>query len=73
MDSKKFTTVDEYFTSVPDNSKTLLLQLRNTIRKAAPKAEELISYNMPAFKLHGILVYYVQTKITLVFIQPDHP
>ena len=32
--------------------------MRITIKKAAPQAEELISYNMPAFKLHGMLVYY---------------
>lgn len=33
-------------------------KLRSLIRKAAPKAEELISYKMPAYKLHGVLVYF---------------
>ena len=32
------------------------------LKKAAPGAEELISYNMPAFKLHGVLVYYAGYK-----------
>jgi uncharacterized protein YdhG (YjbR/CyaY superfamily) len=35
-----------------------LAQLRETIIKAAPEAEETISYNMPAYKLHGSLVYF---------------
>lgn len=33
-------------------------QVRITIKKAAPKSEELISYNMPAFKYNGVLVYF---------------
>ncbi|TAL72206.1 MAG: hypothetical protein EPN88_05095, partial [Bacteroidetes bacterium] len=36
----------------------LLEQLRVTIKKAAPKAEEIISYGMPAFKLNGVLVWF---------------
>ena len=35
-----------------------LEQLRETIRAAAPGAEELISYQMPAYKLNGMLVYF---------------
>ncbi|MDP1993767.1 MAG: DUF1801 domain-containing protein [Ignavibacteria bacterium] len=54
----KFKTVDEYFSTFPKNVKNILTQLRKTIKQAAPQAEELISYNMPAFKLNGILVYY---------------
>ncbi|MFA6978008.1 MAG: DUF1801 domain-containing protein [Ignavibacteriaceae bacterium] len=56
--SKKFKTVDEYFSTFPKNVKNILTELRKTIKQAAPQAEELISYNMPAFKLNGILVYY---------------
>ena len=55
---KKFKTVDAYFSALPDGSKTQLLNLRRIIRSAAPKAEEVISYNMPAFREHGMLVYY---------------
>ena len=35
-----------------------LRELRSLIRKAAPGAEEVISYNMPGFKLHGMLAWY---------------
>jgi uncharacterized protein YdhG (YjbR/CyaY superfamily) len=35
-----------------------LQELRDTIKKSAPQAEEVISYNMPAFKLQGMLVWY---------------
>lgn len=58
----KFTTVDEYISTFPANEKKLLQQMRTTIHKSAPKAEELISYNMPAFKLNGMLVYYAAYK-----------
>ena len=37
---------------------TLLEQIRKTIKQAAPEAEEVISYQMPAYKQHGILVYF---------------
>jgi len=60
--STKFKTVDEYFAAFPANTKAILKELRKTIRQAAPQAEELISYNMPAFTLHGRLVYYAAYK-----------
>ncbi len=56
--SNKFITVDEYFSSLPISVKKLMQTMRKTIKQAAPQAEEVISYNMPAFKLNGILVYY---------------
>ncbi len=40
----------------------LLEEMRETIRQAAPRAEEVISYNIPAFKQNGILVYYAAHK-----------
>jgi uncharacterized protein YdhG (YjbR/CyaY superfamily) len=55
---KKFTTVDEYMSDLEPAQKKTLEGLRKTIQKAAPKAEELISYNIPAFKFHGQLVFY---------------
>lgn len=51
-------TVDAYIAGFPEATQKLLKQLRNTIRKAAPKAEEGISYQMPAYKLNGVLVYF---------------
>ena len=56
--STKFKTVDEYLSTFPAPTRRILQDVRQTIKKAAPKAEEVISYNMPAFKLHGVLVYY---------------
>ncbi len=54
--------IDSYISIVPEKMRPLLIKLRQTIRKAAPEAEELISYGMPAFKYHGILVYFAGFK-----------
>jgi len=54
----KFKTVDEYFSVFPATTKKILQEVQKTVKQAAPQAEELISYNMPAFKLHGMLVFY---------------
>jgi len=58
MESKKFKSVDEYISILPKKSKEQALQMRKTIRQSAPEAEEVISYNMPAYKYHGMLVYF---------------
>lgn len=60
--STKFKTVDEYLSAFPVTTQKLLQEVRQAIKKAAPKAEEMISYNMPAFKFHGALVYYAAYK-----------
>ncbi|MGE5352113.1 MAG: iron chaperone [Acidobacteriota bacterium] len=59
---KKFSTVDEYMSGFPPEVKDVLEGLRKAIRQAAPKAEEVISYNMPAYKFNGILVYFAGHK-----------
>jgi uncharacterized protein YdhG (YjbR/CyaY superfamily) len=46
-------TTDEYLARVPEDARAALENLRKVIRSAAPDAEELISYQMPAFKYHG--------------------
>jgi uncharacterized protein YdhG (YjbR/CyaY superfamily) len=51
-------SVEEYFDRVPPPFRKALGELRKTIRAAAPDAEELISYQMPAFRQDGMLVYY---------------
>lgn len=48
----------EYKTSYPEETQMLLERLRVTVKKAAPQAEEVISYGMPAFKLNGMLVWF---------------
>lgn len=54
--------VDAYIKQFPKNVQEALQQLRNTIRAAAPKAEEVISYKMPGYKFHGMLVYFAGYK-----------
>ncbi len=56
--TKRFKTVDEYIKSYPKDVGVKLQTVREIIKKIAPKAEESISYNMPAFKLQGVLVYF---------------
>lgn len=48
----------EYITSYPEETQLLLERVRVTVKKAAPQAEEVISYGMPAFKLNGMLVWF---------------
>jgi uncharacterized protein YdhG (YjbR/CyaY superfamily) len=52
-----FKTVDEYI-SVPAHQRKALEQIRSTVKKLVPDAEEKISYNMPMFYLGGMFVAY---------------
>jgi uncharacterized protein YdhG (YjbR/CyaY superfamily) len=54
--------VDDYIKQFPENVQASLQKLRNTIKIAAPKADEVISYMMPAYKYNGILVYFAGYK-----------
>jgi uncharacterized protein YdhG (YjbR/CyaY superfamily) len=54
--------IDEYLMDQPEKVRVVLEKLRHTIKQAAPKAEEVISYKMPAFKYHGMLVYFAAFK-----------
>lgn len=56
------TDIDGYISQFPDEVQAVLKKLRETIRNAAPDAKEVISYQMPAFKQHGILVYFAAWK-----------
>jgi uncharacterized protein YdhG (YjbR/CyaY superfamily) len=58
----KVKDIESYIAAQHDKAKVLLQKLRQTIKKAAPEAVEVISYNMPAFKYHGMLVYYAGYK-----------
>lgn len=48
-----FNTIDEYIATFPADTAKILKRVRRTIQKAAPKATEAISYQMPTFKLNG--------------------
>ena len=54
--------IDEYISRFPADVQLSLEKLHKTIRSAAPKAEEVISYQMPAYKYHGIVVYFAAHK-----------
>lgn len=54
--------VDAYLNAFPKEIQERMEILRVTIQKAAPKAQEVISYKMPAYKLNGILVYFAGYK-----------
>ena len=50
-------TIDDYIAGAPEDVQPILQQIRQTIREAAPGAEELLSYQMLAFRQNGMLVY----------------
>ena len=54
----KFESIDAYIADFPKSVQGVLQQVRKAIKEAAPEAEEAISYNMPAFKLNGNLVWF---------------
>ena len=59
---KKFASVAAYLRAVPPAPRAALQKLRKTIKAAAPKATEAISYGIPMFKHHGMLVGYAAFK-----------
>jgi len=54
--------IDEYLAALSDDKRAALERLRKIIKAAAPRAEECISYQLPAFRLHGrMLVWFGAT------------
>lgn len=63
MPRPKFSTVDEYLAAQPDTVRPFLEKVRAAILKALPKAEERISYQIPAYKLPaGYVIYFAGFK-----------
>lgn len=58
MKSNTLTTAASYIASFPAGTQMKLKQMQKSIKAAAPKAEERISYGMPAYFLNGPLVYF---------------
>lgn len=54
----RWTSTDAYIAAALPDRRPVLEELRAAIRAAAPEADEMISYNMPAFAQHGTLVYF---------------
>jgi len=69
----KFKTVEEYFSTLSPDVRDVLEDLRKTIKQAAPKAEEVISYNMPAIKQGKAIVYYAAHKEHIGFYPTSSP
>ena len=59
MAKTDFTSIDEYIATQPDDAREILQRVRRAILKALPGAEEAISYQIPAFKLHGATVIFL--------------
>lgn len=70
---RKFASIDDYHSSFDGEVRKVLDQMRAAIRQAAPKATEVISYNMPAFKGNKNLVYYAANKEHLGFYPTPLP
>jgi len=65
MENQKrdFSSIDQYIATFPDHIQRILVEMRTTIKTAAPDAEEKISYQMPTFALKGInLVHFAALK-----------
>ena len=59
---KAASSVDEYIATADPQAKKALKDIRKTIKGAAPKAEEVISYQIPGYKYHGMLVFFAAWK-----------
>ncbi|MBK8368133.1 MAG: DUF1801 domain-containing protein [Bacteroidetes bacterium] len=57
-----FKDIDSYISEQAVDVRDRLEQIRQVVKTSAPKAEEVISYGMPAFKYHGMLVYFAAFK-----------
>lgn len=74
-------TIDEYLATLSEDRRVVLEKLRKQIRAAAPGAEECISYQLPAFRLNGVLVafgatanhcaFYLMSSTTVVSHQEE--
>jgi uncharacterized protein YdhG (YjbR/CyaY superfamily) len=54
--------IDAYIAASAPAARSFLKEIRRVVRAEAPEAEEFISYRMPAFKQHGILIYFAAFK-----------
>jgi uncharacterized protein YdhG (YjbR/CyaY superfamily) len=54
--------IDEYIGTFPPDVQAILQKIRTTVAKAVPKAEEKLSYRIPAFMLDGVVIYFAAFK-----------
>jgi uncharacterized protein YdhG (YjbR/CyaY superfamily) len=71
---RKPETIDDYLETVSDDQHAALERLRRTIRAMVPRAEECISYGIPAFRLDGrVLVFFAAARHHCSFFPGAHP
>ena len=63
-------TIDEYISAFSPEVQAILQRVRQVVRRAAPDAEEAISYKIPVFKFNGVLVYFAAFKKHIGFYPP---
>ena len=64
--------IDAYIDLQSEIARSILSEIRQTIKKAVPEAEELISYQMPAFRYHGMLVWFAAFNHHYSIFIPRH-
>ena len=69
----KFSSIDEYIAEQDNDRQTVLQQFRKIIKTAVPKAQEVISYGLPAFKQESVLVYFAAFKEHYGFYPTSKP
>jgi len=66
-------TVDDYLAALPEEARATLEKLRKVVKAAAPKATEVISYQIPMYKHHGMLVGFAAFKDHCSFFPGANP
>jgi uncharacterized protein YdhG (YjbR/CyaY superfamily) len=64
------TTIDQYIAAADRSVRPILKEIRSVIESAAPQAEGVISYRMPAFKQNGVLIYFASFKTHIGLFPP---
>lgn len=74
MERKKHNTVDDYINDFSDTARVKLSELRKLILHILPEATETISYQIPAYKINGVVIYFAGYKkhISLYPAPRDH-
>ena len=67
---EKPANIDEYISGFAPEVQAILERIRSTVHEAAPAAQETISYQIPAFTLNGVLVYFAAFKKHIGFYPP---
>lgn len=62
MAKTDYQSIDEYIATFPAETQKILQDIRETIHAAVPDAEEVISYQIPCFKLNGPILYFSAYK-----------